>query len=87
MAVLARMSASGMDAATYDQISSRLLPLVKQAPGFKLHVAYPTSEGFAVAEIWETKEQHEKFFNEHVKPNVPADVNPDVVELHTLVTP
>lgn len=62
-------------------------PRCETTPGFKLHVAYPTAEGFAVAEIWETKEQHEKFFNEHVKPNVPDDVNPDVVELHTLVTP
>jgi len=34
MAVLVRMTAAWMDAATYDQISAQLVPVIKKQPGF-----------------------------------------------------
>lgn len=45
MAVLVRMTAAGMDAATYDQASTQLADLVKKQPGFMMHVAYPSPGG------------------------------------------
>jgi hypothetical protein len=48
MAVLVRMTAAGMDEATYDQVSAQLAPLVKRQPGFIMHVAYPSPGGFSV---------------------------------------
>jgi heme-degrading monooxygenase HmoA len=83
--VLVRMTAAGMDTATYDQISPGLIELIKKQPGFLMHVAYPTPNGFTVGEIWETREQHQKWFDENVKPNVPAEITQEVIELHNFV--
>jgi heme-degrading monooxygenase HmoA len=87
MAVLVRMTVAGMDAATYDQVSTQLLPLVKKQPGFIMHVAYPSPGGFTVGEIWESQGQYETWFNANVKPNVPAEIQQEVIELHGVVQP
>jgi hypothetical protein len=85
MAVPVRMTAAGMDAATYDQASAQLAGLVKVQPGFMMHVAYPSPGGFSV-EVWESRGQFETWFNENVKPNVPG-VQYEVIELHAVVQP
>jgi hypothetical protein len=86
MAVLVRMTAAGMDSATYDQASSQLSSLVKKQPGFMMHVAYPSPGGFSVGEVWESRGQFETWFDENVKPNVPG-VEHEVIELHAVVQP
>jgi hypothetical protein len=87
MAVLVMMTAAGMDAATYDQASALLAPMVKKQPGFIMHVAYPSPGGFSVGEIWESQGQYETWFNANVKPNVPGEIKQEVVELHAVVQP
>ncbi len=87
MAVLARMSAAGMDLSNYDQAGEGLTELVKKQPGFIIHVAYKTPDGVGVGEVWESGEQSDKFFNENVKPNVPFEIKREVIELHNLVQP
>ena len=87
MAVLVRMTVAGVDEATYDQVSAHLGPAMKQQPGFMMHVAYPTPDGFYVGEIWESRAQFETWFNENVKPNVPAEIQPQVTELHVAGRP
>ena len=87
MAVLVRMAVSGLDEATYDQVSAHLTPLMKHQSGFTMHVAYPTPDGFYVGEIWESRAQFETWFNENVKPNVPAEIQPEIIELHAVVQP
>jgi hypothetical protein len=87
MAVLIRHRAAGMGPADYDQLSPPLLAQLKQAPGFVLHVAFEDSNGFCVAEIWDTKEQHDTFFDATVAPNVPAEISQEVIQLHNLETP
>jgi hypothetical protein len=42
MAVLVRISATGTDQATYDQMATGLHEMVKKQPGFIIHVAYPS---------------------------------------------
>ena len=86
MAVLASMTAAGMDAATYDQISTQLVDLVKKQPGFMMHVAYPSPGGFSVGEVWGSRGQFETWFSENVEPNVPG-VQCEVTELHAVVQP
>jgi hypothetical protein len=85
MAVLVRMTVPGLDEATYDQISAHLTPIMEHQPGFTPHVAYPTPDGFYVGEIWDSQAQFETWFNENVKPNVPAQIQPEVIELHAVV--
>jgi heme-degrading monooxygenase HmoA len=87
MAVLVRMTVAGMDAATYDQASTQLGPLIKKQPGFIMHVAYPSPGGFTVGEIWESRGQYDTWFNGNVKPNVPGEIKQEVIELHGVVQP
>jgi hypothetical protein len=76
-----------MTRAQYDEISPPLLDEIKKAPGFVLHTAFDDSQGFCVAEIWDTKEQHDTYFNEKVVPNVPAEITQEVIELHNVLKP
>ena len=85
MAVLIRHRAAGMTLAQYDQISPPLIAELKSEPGFVLHVAFEDSQGFCVAEIWDSQEQHDSYFNEKVVPNVPAEIKQEVIQLHNLV--
>ena len=91
MAVLVRISAAGMDQAAYDQAAPGLHELVKKQAGFVIHVAYPTPGGFTVGEVWESQAQHDSWFNEHVKHNLPAAVldamSTEYVPLHAVVQP
>jgi hypothetical protein len=87
MPVLIRHRVDGFTMADYDQISPPLVALVKQQPGFVFHVAYEDSQGACVAEVWDSKEQHDSFFNEHVVPNVPGEIKQEVIELHAVVKP
>jgi hypothetical protein len=36
---------------------------------------------------WESRGQYETWFNENVKPNVPAEIQQEVIELHAVVQP
>lgn len=87
MAVLIRHRAEGMTLDKYDEISPPLVEGAKQQPGFKLHVAFVDSQGFCVAEIWDSQEQHDAWFNENVVPNVPMEISQEVVQLHNVVAP
>ena len=85
MALLIRHRAEGMTLWQYDEISPPLLAELKGQPGFVLHVAFEDSQGFCVAEIWESQEQHDSYFDEKVVPNVPAEIKQEVVQIHNLV--
>ncbi len=87
MAVLYRHHVAGMDASTYDQVSSQLTPRLKQQPGFMYHVAFAAPDGMTVSEIWESREQHDRWFEENVKPNVPGEMDIEVIDVHNLITP
>ena len=86
MAVLIRHR-SQMGAAQYDEIAPPLVEQIKKQPGFLLHVTYEDASGFVVAELWETKEQQETWFNENVKPNVPFEITEEVITLHSVHRP
>jgi heme-degrading monooxygenase HmoA len=88
MAVLIRHRVEGMDPSQYDEISPRLVEKLKTQPGFVLHVSYEAKgSGFTVSEIWESQEQHDQWFDENVKPNLPGDVEQEVIELHSVHQP
>ena len=87
MAVLIRHRAEGMDQSLYDQIAPPLTEQVKAQPGFVLHVAFMDNGRFTVSEIWESKSDHDRWFDEHVRPNLPMEVEQEVIELHNVVQP
>jgi hypothetical protein len=41
---------------------------------------------FTVSEIWESQEQHDAWFDENVKPNVPG-VEQEVIDVHAVHKP
>jgi quinol monooxygenase YgiN len=86
MAVLIRHRVTGMDPSQYDEISPPLVEKLKTQPGFMMHVAFVDNGRFTVSEIWESQEQHDRWFDENVKPNVPG-VEQEVIELHAVHTP
>ena len=86
MAVLIRHRAP-MSTAQYDEMSPPLVELIKQQPGFLLHVSYEDASGFVVAEVWETQEQHDTWFDANVKPNIPVEITQEVIDLHSVHTP
>jgi hypothetical protein len=87
MAILVRMSASEMETSNYDEASQGLTELVKKQPGFVIHVAYKTADGMGVGEVWESRQQYEKWFDENVKPNVPFEIKQEFIELHNVIQP
>ena len=88
MPVLIRSRVEGMDSSKYDEIASRLVEQLKKQPGFLLHVTYEGRDSkFGVSEIWESKEQHDQWFDNHVKPNLPGEATQEVIELHSYHTP
>jgi heme-degrading monooxygenase HmoA len=76
-----------MSAAQYDESAAPLVAVIKTYPGFLFHVSYEDAQGFVVAEVWETQEQHDAWFDANVKPNVPFEITQEVVDLHSVVTP
>jgi len=86
MAVLIRHRAP-MSVAQYDEMSPPLVEQIKKQPGFLLHVSYEDATGFVVAEVWETQEQHDTWFDANVKPNVPMEITQEVIDLHSAHTP
>ena len=87
MAVLVRHRPQGLGPSQYDEVAPPLIEALKRQPGFVLHVAFEDSEGFCVAEIWESQEQHDAWFNEHVVPNVPGEIKQEVFQIHAIERP
>jgi len=76
-----------MSLAQYDEMSPPLVEQIKKQPGFVLHVSYEDATGFVVAEVWETQEQHDAWFDANVKPNIPVEITQEVVDLHSVHMP
>ena len=86
MPVLIRHRAP-MSAAEYDESAPVLIEQLKKQPGFLAHVAYADADGFVVAEVWETQEQHDTWFEANVKPSVPFEITQEVIDAHSFHTP
>jgi len=87
MAVLVRHRSPELSLAQYDEISPPIVEKLKLQPGFVLHVAFEDSQGFCVAEIWESQEDATQFFAKYIHPNLPEGIKPKrtLLELHSLV--
>ena len=86
MAVLIRHRAA-MSPAQYDETAPPLVEQLKKQPGFLFHVSYEDADGLVVAEVWETREQHDAWFDANVKPNIPVEIKQEVIDLHSVHQP
>lgn len=88
MAVLVIGEVPGQTRQGYDGMLGLLEAVLRQAPGFVLHTAHPVEGGWRVVEVWESKEDANRFFAQHIAPNLPPGIRPkrSVQELHSFVT-
>ena len=88
MAVLISTKVKGQTQEGYDGILMAVRELLKAAPGFILHCAYPSDGEWELYEVWESKESADKWFADVVVPNLPKGIHPkrSYQELHSLVT-
>jgi hypothetical protein len=83
MAVLKQHHAPGMSASFYDQVATATSPSQSRAAGFVAHYAVVEDGGMRVIEIWDSIAHHDAWFNEVVKPHLPADLPaPTFTTLH-----
>jgi quinol monooxygenase YgiN len=88
MATLISTVVKGQTPEGYDQVSRYLHQAIRNAPGFILHTAYSSDDGWHVMEIWNSKAEADEFFVKVVRPNLPEGIHPkrSYQELHALVT-
>jgi hypothetical protein len=72
-----------MSSGDYDASAPALTALIVKQPGFLFHVSYEDAEGFIVAEVWETQEDHDAWFEANVKPNIPFEITQEAIDLHS----
>jgi len=89
MPVLMIAEQPNLDEGTYASMLEQLMPLLRSAKGFISHTGSPSpAGGIRIIEIWESRADSEKFFNENLKPNLPPGVVPDLTyyKLHAAFT-
>jgi heme-degrading monooxygenase HmoA len=78
MAVMMTGKVAGMTAEVYDGMAGGLIPRLQQTKGFISHSAGMAEDGvWTVIEVWESEDDARRWFEENVKPNLPAGVTPD----------
>jgi len=83
MTILKQHRAPGMSASAYDQVAAAASPSQSKAAGFIAHYAIVEDGGIKVIELWDSIAQHDAWFNEVVKPNLPPDLpEPTFATLH-----
>jgi len=90
VSVLITVDVKNQTAQGYDSMLPVVADLARKAPGFIVHCAYETADGaWRVMELWETKDAANRFFAEHVAPNLPPGVRPkrQLQELHSVIRP
>ena len=89
MAVLISTSVKNQTQEGYDGILSAVRESIINAPGFIMHCAHPAEGEWKVYEVWNSKQESDKWFAENVIANLPPGIHPkrNYQELHSMVTP
>jgi hypothetical protein len=89
MPVLMIAEQPNMDDGTYASMLEPLMPLLRSANGFMSHTGGPSpAGGMRIIETWESEADQKRLFNEHLEPNLPPGLEPDLTyyELHAAFT-
>jgi quinol monooxygenase YgiN len=86
MAVLIRHRVAGMTPESYDESAPALIEKMKSQPGFLYHVAFVDNGRFTVSEIWESQEQHDRWFSENIEGVIPG-IEQEVTQVHAVISP
>ena len=85
MAVLFR--ATGIPKEGYEQVVSQVGDKLVRAPGFVAHGAGPADGAYQVVELWESREDVERWLEEDIRPVLPPGMEPQFhfEELETVI--
>jgi hypothetical protein len=76
MPVMVTAEVPGQTAQGYDGMLGHLSVILAQVPGFVLHTSHPIEGGWRVIEIWQSKQDANQFFAQHVHPHLPPGIKP-----------
>lgn len=83
MTVLKRHHAPGMPADAYSQLAAAVQASQSAADGFVAHYGFVEDGGISVVEVWDSVDQHDAWFNEVVRPQLPpGTAEPTFAEIH-----
>lgn len=88
MAVLVTAEVKGQTQQGYEGMRAMVDDVLKAAPGFVLHTAHAVTDGWRIVEIWDSKDASDRFYVQHIAPNLPPGIHPkrSVQELHDILT-
>lgn len=93
MAIAAILDFNGATLDQYDQVIEKMgfTPGGKGAPGGLFHWVAATDDGIRVVDVWETREQFERFADEQIGPytqevGIPGPPEVTVYEVHNHLT-
>lgn len=88
MAVLISTKVKGQTTAGYDSVLLAVREAIKAAPGFITHFAHPAEGEWLVYEVWQSKDEADKWFATYIVPNLPPGIHPkrSYQELHSVVS-
>lgn len=89
MPTLISTKVKGQTLEGYNNILDAVKSSILTADGFIMHCAHPDEGEWKVYEIWQSKEQADRWFVATVAPNLPAGIHPKrtYTDLHSLLTP
>jgi hypothetical protein len=77
MAVIMIAEAPGADASFIDGMrATGVADTLAQAPGFVSRISGAASSGYRVIEVWESRVDHQAWYDDHVAPNLPPGMGP-----------
>ena len=77
MAVIMIAEAPGADASFIDGMRvAGVVDALAKAPGFVSHLSGAASSGYRVIEVWESRDDHQAWYDNHVAPNLPPGMRP-----------
>ena len=87
MPVMMISEVRGQSSQGYDAMLALVGSSLRQAPGFIMHVAHQTDDGWRIVEVWNSREDATAFFAAHIAPQLPDGVRPKLSFqlLHSLV--
>lgn len=84
MTILMTSQMPGVSEDGYRHLADALGPLLTQADGFIQHVAGPTDDGYLVTELWASAETHQRWYDAHVLPAIPAGAPQPVITVREI---
>ncbi len=78
MAIMMISEVMGQTEEGYDGLLSRVGPVLRAAPGFRMHASHAVDGGWRVIEIWDSREDAGRFYATAIAPHLPSHIRPKV---------